>query len=321
MTVSFLSPLGALLAAAAVMPLAAFLLVERRARRLRLLLRLSPPRRLSWVPLALSLCSGLALVCLAAAQPVLAVERTRYSRTDAEVFFVLDTSRSMLAASRPGAPTRSRRARLAAKRLREALPDVPVGLASLTDRALPHLFPTADAEAFSGALRHSLGIEQPPPQQPTLRTTAFSALAALRTQNFFSPAAERRLAVIFTDGESQRFPYAMLRNAFGAGRDIKAIFVRFWRGDERVFSAGGRPEVYRPDPASGRATARLAETIGGEVYTEEDLPEVTRAARRYVGRGERTAQGRERRATHLAPYAVLAAFAPFAYLLWRRNLS
>ena len=62
----------------------------------------------------------------------------------------------MLATSAPGAPTRFARAVAFALRLRDRLGNAPVGVASLTDHPLPHLFPTADRLAFTLVLKRAL---------------------------------------------------------------------------------------------------------------------------------------------------------------------
>ena len=68
--VSFLTPLAALFALAAALPLAAFLAVERRSGRIRHVLSLPPPRRRTVLPVAISLAVLTSLVAVAAAQPV-----------------------------------------------------------------------------------------------------------------------------------------------------------------------------------------------------------------------------------------------------------
>ena len=56
-----------------------------------------------------------ALLAVAASQPALAHDSRQRVRTDAQALFVIDTSRSMAAATTPAAPTRLARAeRLAA---------------------------------------------------------------------------------------------------------------------------------------------------------------------------------------------------------------
>ena len=88
----------------------------------------------------------------------------------------------MLASSSPDDPTRLERARGAALELRTTIPQVPAGLAGLTDRALPYLFPTLDMRTFASTLREAVEIESPPPQQVARVATSFDALAALGTQ-------------------------------------------------------------------------------------------------------------------------------------------
>ena len=69
----------------------------------------------------------------------------------------------MLASAGPGEPTRLQRARSAVEQLRLAVPDVPAGISGLTDRALPYLFPTLDADVFSETLAQSVQVDSPPP--------------------------------------------------------------------------------------------------------------------------------------------------------------
>lgn len=322
MSLSFLSPLAALLAFAAAAPLAAFLVTELRARRVGSVLGLPAPSWSSRLPGALAVCAVMTLLALAAAQPVLSSVEPRYARTDAQAWFVFDTSRSMLAAPSPDAPTRFERARVAGKRVRAQLGDVPAGVASLTNRAVPHLFPTIDAGVFEATVDRALGIEKPPPDVTAFsRVTTFAALASLARQSFFAPAARRRLVVVFTDGEGRPFASEQLRRLFGREPGIETIFVRFWAGDERIFTKHGLPEAdYRPDPASGRTLGQLAGFIGGRAFSEAELDAVARAGRAFLGRGPKVEQGQERTATALAPYVLLSAFMPLAFLLRRRNL-
>ena len=106
MSVSFLTPMGWLLALAALLPLLAFFVVERRAQRVRSQLQLPAPPLRSKLPLALSLAAVPILLAAAAAQPVLESREQRSVRADAEAFMIFDTSRSMLAAESANAPNR-----------------------------------------------------------------------------------------------------------------------------------------------------------------------------------------------------------------------
>ena len=78
-----------------------------------------------------------------------------------EIVFVVDVSRSMLAGAGPGEPTRLDRARSVVLRIRQATPDVPAGISGLTDRLLPFLFPTVDADVFSETLERSVAADAP----------------------------------------------------------------------------------------------------------------------------------------------------------------
>ena len=110
---------------------------------------------------------------------------------DADVFIVIDTSRSMLAASAAGAPTRFERATAIAKRLRDATPTAAVGIASLTDRVLPHLFPTEDRADFDVTLRDAIAVQRPPPAENIGGSgTSLAALGDLATARFFAPEAQ-----------------------------------------------------------------------------------------------------------------------------------
>src|SRR5262249_48275847 len=123
------SPLGLVAATAALVPLLALLVNERRSARVRGALGLESPGRgrLATAAAALGACS--VLLALAAARPALRVHRPERVRTDAGAYLVLDVSRSMLATSHPGGPTRYARALAFARRLRARLADVPFGVA------------------------------------------------------------------------------------------------------------------------------------------------------------------------------------------------
>ena len=63
----------------------------------------------------------------------------------------------------------------------------------MTDRVLPHLLPSVDQDVFQATVERSIDIEKPPPRTSLLSSaTSFDALAAIRTQRFFSPRARKR---------------------------------------------------------------------------------------------------------------------------------
>jgi len=248
---SFLTPTSALVAALVLVPAVALLRTNRVGRRMRRVLGLSEPRlRLLVVPIV-ALLAIAALLGSAAAQPVLSSDVEQKVRTDAEVFVVLDTSRSMLASAGPGSPIRLARAKAAALELRDSVPTVPFGIASVTDRTLPHLFPSADEDAFRATLQKAVGIERPPPVHSLVqRVTSLESLGDVATQDFFAPSAKRRVLVVLTDGETIAGTRARLGPLFRRPPGIATLFVHVWGKDERVY-VRRTPEVgYRPDPSA-----------------------------------------------------------------------
>ena len=274
------------------------------------------------VPVALAL--SFVLLALAASQPVIASsQRTTVSR-NADVFIVLDTSRSMLAARSAQAPSRFERARSIARTLLRDLPPAPIGLASLTDRVLPHAFPTTSRRDLELTLREAMGVERPPPFSrrtggPLRRASSFAALEDLGDARYFAPAPRRRIAVVLTDGESRPFDPAPLRRAFRQGR-VDVVFVRIWDARERVWSGGVPAPDYRPDPASGPLLAQLAAAVGAESFAEDEVDALVAAIRAKIGSGRIDEVSAETDERQLAPLAAGAALVPLALVLWRRNL-
>ena len=315
---TFLTPRGAIVVAAVVLPLAALLFAERRVDFVRARLGLRRPHGArAW--LAVAAVAGVpVLLALAATQPALRSHQGSPVRTDAEAFFVFDTSRSMLAAARAGAPTRLQRAKAIALRMRAAIPEVPTGVATLTDRVLPDLFPAEDAAAFDSTVRDAVGIERPPPEQTDVTATAFDQLAALATQNFFTRDAKTRLVVLLTDGESR--PFSSPGRALRSG-DISLLAVRIWRAGERIFRPDGRVEAaYRANPSSGALLAQLATAADGHVV-QEDAHAASDALRAAAGTGPTTVRGARPHLHPLTPYVAALALVPLLVLLRRRNFA
>jgi len=244
----FLTPIAALVAAAVVLPLAAFVFAERRVAAVRRLLTLEPPRGGVDVAVLAALAAAVLLLALAAAQPALSNTQTQRVRTDAEVLFVLDISQSMAAATRRGGATRLQRASAAAMRLRSSLASVPAGVATLTDRVLPNLLPVPDVPAFDATVRQTVIINQPPPRELNVRATNFAALAAIPKSGYFPGSATHRAVVLLTDGESGFFDAATVGRAFAGVPRTNFLAVQFWRSNESIYKASGRPDPnYRPD--------------------------------------------------------------------------
>ena len=319
MDVSFLTPIAGLVTLAAAVPLVAFVRSEQRAARVREALRLAPPGG-SQRNTVVAIVILAALVGLGAAQPVLEETQEQAARSDARAFFVIDTSRSMLASAEPGSTTRFDRARSAALRLRDALPAVPVGIASITDRSLPLLFPSANRDSFASTLELALGVDRPPSSEAgDIRATRFGALAALGSRNFFR-GGERRLVVLFTDAESTSFNADAIADAL-SGAQIGLVVVRISKAGERVFGPEGAPEPYEPDPASANAAQNLAAAAGGSAFDEDELDDAIGAAQEVVGEGNTVSQTIRTDIDPLAPYVFLLALLPLGFLLYRRNLA
>ena len=316
----FLTPYAALFALVAVIPLAALALTQRRAGAVRRVLGLRGPGRRALVPVVLALVLLPCLVAVAAAQPVVVRQATVKERADAQAFVVLDTSLSMRAAQGVGEPDRLERAKRLAIRLERALPDVPMGVASMTDRTLPNLMPTTDQTLFDRTVEQSVDVDRPPPSQPHPlgRATTFEALVPLVQSQYYARFVQRRLLVVFTDGESAKIsPVFRLT----LQRRVTPVFVHVWDGGEQIFGPHGKPDRgYQADPASAAALRDLASVTGGRAFSERDFGKIVRASRDAVGHAEAhtviSAYARE----PLAPWFVLAAVLPLGFLVWRRNL-
>jgi hypothetical protein len=319
MDVTFLTPLAGLVALLVAVPLAVMVVTERRVGEVRRALKLPEPRASRPVA-AVALVVLAALLGLGAAQPAVDTTEDRLARADVEVLVVFDTSRSMLAASSLEGENRFARARKAALELREQLPELPMGLVSLTDRVLPHLLATVNETAFDSTVLRTMGIDRPPPLQRSNRVAStFDALRFVPTRSFFAPQAGKRLVVVLTDGESRTYNPRRMRAAFRE-RDTGLFVVRFWKPGERVFRADGAPEpLYQADPSSAQAVQTLAEAGGGRAFDEGEIGAVAEAVRDYVGEGKPRPIGEDSSRTSLAPYLFLGAFLPLGFLLWRRN--
>jgi hypothetical protein len=320
MSLTFLSPLGALLALGVIAPLVALAVIAKRADRVRGALDLPRrPRSRLALPTAAAVAAA-GLLGLAAAQPVAQQETTRRVRSDAEAIVVVDVSRSMLARRDRSSSSRLKRAKRAAAVLRAAVPSVPVGVASLTDRVLPHLFPTADEDAFRATVERAVGIERPPPRSGLLTTaTSLDALAAIPTQRFFSPAAAKRVLLVLTDGESQAVNTGRIARELRRPPAIDTVFVQFWNEGDRVFTRGVAEPQYRPDPGARSALDKLAAATDASVYGEDALGAAARKARGLLRDGPTVVQGSRTDRHALAPYLAAAAVLPLALLLWRRD--
>ena len=181
------------------------------------------------------------------------------------------------------------------------LRDVPVGVASFTDRVLPAMFPTADRAAFDSTVS-SLTIEDPPPRDVNTVATTFGALTSLATQGFFPDSVHKRAVVLLTDGESRPFDPAAVAATLRT-HGIQLVVVPVGDGADRVWRPGGRPEAgYRADPGLARLdVARLRAALG-----EGPASDAAAAVRQALGSGPERTVGTASRTRSLA--AVAAAW-------------
>jgi hypothetical protein len=189
----------------------------------------------------------------------------------------------------------------------------------MTDRSLPNLMPTVDRTLFDRTVEQSVGIDRPPPSQPHpgSRATTFDAIVPLVESHFYSQGVQRRLLVVFTDGEStQVSPLLKLT----LQRRVSPIFVHVWQPNERIYKRGGRIDArYVADPASTNALQNLATITDGRALSEDQFSSLARASRDAVGQAQAHTLVAAYARVALAPWFILAAALPLAFLLWRRN--
>jgi hypothetical protein len=332
-SLSFLTPHGALLALAVGIPLAGLLVASFRDMRGRARLGLpapSPDRTgvaLSLVPLLLG---------LAASQPALERKTSRHYRTDAQALFVVDVSGSMAAASGPKAPTRLQQAQAAAVRLRNSIPEVPSGVATLTTQILPQLLPTTDAATFDSTVDRVIGIEQPPPPILSYGTlgTSFSPLSYLRSQGYFAPRARHRLLVLLTDGESSPYDpqatataltqpsvsYPLSGVAAQTDWPIDVVIIRVGGASDHIYNTDGTIDAaYRAEPHADAIVANLATLSQGAAYTPSSLGSAASTIGRFFGKGKEITVGTHTTTVGLARYLAVAALVLAALVVVRRN--
>jgi hypothetical protein len=316
-SISFVTPLGALVALVGLVPLAVLVAGRQRLRALCARLGLRAPGERATVPTLVALIVLVALLAVAAAQPVAARRTTTKGRADAEAFFVVDVSRSM-GARMPGSPTRLARARADAKRLRAELSGLPVGVASLTDRLLPHLFPSVSLNAFNATLDSALGVDRPTSSFPygNINATKIGALGDIVIGRYFPDSVKRRIVVVFTDGETRPDSVAALPNLLSDAH-VKAFFFRYWRPQERIYINGRINTAYAPDPASKTILPTIARSLSTRVYAPGETAQAASAIRAAIGKGPVTTRGRDLSSILLTPYVLLFALVPLLFLLAR----
>jgi hypothetical protein len=255
---------------------------EMAGRRARAVLGLQPPAVARRLARPLALIAVGALVAALAAQPVIRDRSSTRMRSDAEVYLTFDVSRSMLARSAPEGRTRLDRAVQGADEIRRGLTDIPMGVATLTNRLMPLLFPTGDHRGVSAVLAGSVRILQPRPARLTAaRATQLGSLTLAADRSYYNAGARRRALVVFTDLDTDFFSLqgtlALLRR-----HRIEPFVVRVARPGEAVFGQRGRPLAYRPESTVSVSELRAA---GWHAFEEGASSAAITEIRGYLGNG------------------------------------
>jgi hypothetical protein len=318
MHLAFLTPLAALAIVVVIVPLLSVLAGRLRDARTRRSLGLPRPSVAAQVMVPAAIVLALVLVGIAAAQPVIQHGVPRRARTDAQVYVLLDISRSMAAAGGPHGPDRLDRAKRFAVALRGRLSSVPVGLATFTDRVLPLEFPTADPNGFASVVRKAAAIDEPAPQRYYAdRATSFDALAQFAEEDYFDPDVRHRAVVVLTDGESQPVSPSLV-DTLRRPPGVHVVFVHVADTGDKLWTTGLPDPNYHADPASGAFVQRVADSLHGSTFPSGDVAGAAAAVRASLGNGPVTTVTEPARLA-LMPYVTLAAFVPLAFVLWRRN--
>jgi hypothetical protein len=295
--------------------------MRRRTLRLGRLFSFSAPRRRELVTAGVALALLPALVAVAAAQPVVIHQKVFAERRDAQVFILFDTSLSMSARSGPHAPTRLARAKQEVRALIPQLGDIPVGIATLTDRVLPTLMPTTTVALALRTVNQSVQINEPPPSLFYQgRASTLQAFVPIAGDNLFPPGVKHPILVIFTDGEERALPPFTDYSTLAQQITIPPLFVHVWGPTDHIYSHGRLDPAYQPDPSSGPTLTHLAAMTHGHVFREGDLGGLLDAIRAEAGSKPATTKLLGFTRVALGPWFLLAGVVPLGFLFWRRNL-
>jgi hypothetical protein len=294
--------------------------MQRRTRRLGRLFSLARPGKREVATAAIALAILPALVAVAAAQPVVIHSKAFDERLDAQVFIVFDTSLSMSARTGLDAPTRLTLAKQEARTLIPKLGDIPVGIATMTDRVLPNLMPTTTTALALRTVTQSVRIDQPPPSlRYHGRASTLEALPAIVTDRLFPPGVRHPILVIFTDGE-MRAPAPFTGYSFAQQVTIPPLFIHVWQPTDHIYNHGRIDPAYQPDPTSAQTLAHFASLTHGHVFREGDVGGLLGTIHAEAGSKPETTKLLGFSRVPLGPWFLLAGVVPLGYLFWRRNV-
>lgn len=302
----FLTPRAALVGLAFIAPLVTLTIRERAYARARVTLGLRLPGLARVLVRPVGLVVLAALVAAAAAQPAVRATDSTPVRSDAELLLTFDVSRSMQATATPGGVVRLERARALGRQVHGALSDVPTGVATLTNRMMPLVFPTGDERGVTAVIDHSLRLMQPQPAALTAaRASSLAALSLAADRSYYNPSARKRALVVFSDLDSDFFSLEGTLQLLRKHR-IEPFLVRVAAPGERIFDAAGRPNAYVPESTVTVDGLRRARW---HAFEENESARLVTEIRAYLGRGPVEASGLVESQRNLAPWLALAALA------------
>ena len=306
-----MTPRAAFVALAFAGPLVALALRERAGGRVRATLGLRQTGLARLLARPVGLVSLAAMVAVTAAQPALRDADPTKVRSDAELYLTFDVSRSMRAARSPGGVTRMERARALGEDVHAALPEVPTGVATLTNRMMPLLFPTGDARGVTAVIEHSLRLMQPQPQRFTAaRASSLGALSLSADRSYFNPGARKRVLVVFSDLDSDFFSLEGTLRLLRRHR-IEPFLVRVATPGEQIFDGAGRPSAY---VSVSTVTVPALRRAHWHAFEENETARLVTDVRSYLGEGPVGTSGRIEAQRNLAPLFALVALALTAAL-------
>lgn len=308
----FLTPHAALVGLAFIAPLVTLAIRERAYARARVTLGLRPPSLIRALARPVGLIALAVLVAVTAAQPAVQATDSTPIRSDAELILTFDVSRSMKAASTPGGTVRLERARVLGREVHEALSDVPTGVATLTNRMMPLLFPTGDERGVTAVIDHSLRLMQPQPAALTAaRASSLAALTLAADRSYYNPSARKRVLVVFSDLDSDFFSLEGTLRLLRAQR-IEPFLVRVAAPGEQIFDSAGRPNAYVSVSTVSVDGLRRARW---HAFEENESARLVSEIRDFLGQGPVGASGLVESQRNLAPWFALAALALTAALV------
>ena len=303
----FLTPRAALVGLAFVAPLVALAIRARSGVPGPLDPRAPPSRAPRLLARPVGLVALAALVAATAAQPMV---RDTDSTTRALGRRALPHLRRQpldARGGRAGGRVRLERARALGRNVHAAVPDVPTGVATLTNRMMPLLFPTGDARGVTAVIDHSLRIMQPQPVALTAaRASSLAALSLAADRSYFNPSSRKRVLVVFSDLDSDFFSLDGTLRLLRQHR-IEPFLVRVAAPGERVFDAAGRPYAY---VSVSTVTVDALRQASWHAFEEGETARLVAEIRSYLG--VRPGRQERRRRVAAEPRAVLRARRPGA---------